>query len=448
MNPLTNVRNIKALNENDIKNGIFDHKHTWHSEYKSSAYIFIGGLPYDLTEGDVLCVFSQYGEIVNINLVRDKKTGKSQGYGFLCYEDQRSTILAVDNLNSIKLGGRTIRVDHVLNYRPPKSDEKDEFGNYKIKDEESCAPKTPPREPAEEKVKKKKKKEKKEKKKKKKKDRKEEEEGEGEDDENSSDSGGEQRAEYMKYLEREKAKTNSNAQSDEQHKTSQGSLNGHKTTVSNGNNRDRHNQSNEETDSRAGRKSSPRRNFRRDESKRSPPRKSRRDESERSPPRKSRQDESDLSPPRKSRREESDLSPPRKSRRDESDLCPPHKSRQESERSPPRKSRREESDLSPPRKSRRDESDQSPPGKPDNSPRRKSRFDDNFLVDPPSSNRLRTTDNEMPPALHGEGDSSPNNNENGLLSPTNKPALPKKKKKSRGDDSGKPSLGKMKFKKK
>ena len=438
MNPLTNVRNIKALNENDIKNGIFDHKHTWHSEYKSSAYIFIGGLPYDLTEGDVLCVFSQYGEIVNINLVRDKKTGKSQGYGFLCYEDQRSTILAVDNLNSIKLGGRTIRVDHVLNYRPPKSDEKDEFGNYKIKDEESCAPKTPPREPAEEKVKKKKKKEKKEKKKKKKKGRKEEGGGEDED-ENSSDSGGEQRAEYMKYLEREKAKTSSNAQSDEQHKTSQGSTNGDTTRSSKGNNRDgtnRHNKSNEETDSRHGRKSSP-------------PRKSRRDESDLSPSRKSGRDESDLSPPRKSRRDESDRSPPRKSRREESERSPPHKSRrEESERSPPHKSRRDESDLSPPRKSRRDETDLSPPRKPDNSPRRKSRFDDNSVLDPSSSNRSRTTDNDMPQTLYGEGDSSPNN-ENGLLSQTVKPAaLPKKKKKSRGDDSGKPSLGKMKFKKK
>ncbi|KAK2492919.1 hypothetical protein MC885_006149, partial [Smutsia gigantea] len=64
-----------------------------------------------------------YGEIVNINLVRDKKTGKSKGFCFLCYEDQRSTILAVDNFNGIKIKGRTIRVDHVSNYRTPKDSE-------------------------------------------------------------------------------------------------------------------------------------------------------------------------------------------------------------------------------------------------------------------------------------------------------------------------------------
>eukprot|EP00794_Sanderia_malayensis_P010804 gene10804-11958_t len=144
MNPLTNVRNITKLNEQELKYGIFDAAKSWHNQYKNSAYIFIGGLPYELTEGDIICVFSQYGEIVNINLVRDKKTGKSKGYGFIAYENQRSTILAVDNLNGIKLGGRTIRVDHVEEYRRPKGDEKDESGKFKEKVETGCAPKTPP----------------------------------------------------------------------------------------------------------------------------------------------------------------------------------------------------------------------------------------------------------------------------------------------------------------
>ncbi len=35
--------------------------------------------------------------------MRDKKTGKTKGFGFIGYEDQRSTILAVDNLNGIKV---------------------------------------------------------------------------------------------------------------------------------------------------------------------------------------------------------------------------------------------------------------------------------------------------------------------------------------------------------
>lgn len=48
-------------------------------------------------------IHCRYGEVVNINLIRDKNTGKQKGYGFLCYEDQRSTILAVDNFNGIKV---------------------------------------------------------------------------------------------------------------------------------------------------------------------------------------------------------------------------------------------------------------------------------------------------------------------------------------------------------
>ncbi|XP_005401291.1 PREDICTED: RNA-binding motif protein, X-linked 2 [Chinchilla lanigera] len=119
MNPLTKVKLINELNEREVQLGVAE-KVSWHTEYKDSAWIFLGGLPYELTEGDIICVFSQYGEIVNINLVRDKKTGKSKGFCFLCYEDQRSTILAVDNLNGIKIKGRTIRVDHVSNYRAPK----------------------------------------------------------------------------------------------------------------------------------------------------------------------------------------------------------------------------------------------------------------------------------------------------------------------------------------
>jgi len=113
---------------------------SWHNEYKDSAWIFIGGLPYDLTEGDIICVFSQYGEIVHINLVRDLATGKSKGFAFICYEDQRSTILAVDNLNGMKLIGRLVRVDHVHTYKLPKDLEKMDADRRKLF-LEGCAPK-------------------------------------------------------------------------------------------------------------------------------------------------------------------------------------------------------------------------------------------------------------------------------------------------------------------
>jgi len=138
MNPLTNVKNIKKLTETELKLNISG-KASWHYQYKDSAWVFIGGLPYDLSEGDIIAIFSQYGEVVNLNLVRDKVTGKSKGFCFLCYEDQRSTILAVDNLNSIKVCGRTLRVDHVEQYKVPKNiDKLDEEALQII--QEGCGP--------------------------------------------------------------------------------------------------------------------------------------------------------------------------------------------------------------------------------------------------------------------------------------------------------------------
>ncbi|KAK3919500.1 RNA-binding motif protein, X-linked 2 [Frankliniella fusca] len=135
MNPLTNMKNVLKLSEQELRSSM---KTSWHDQYKHSAWIFVGGLPFDLTEGDVICVFSQYGEVVNINLVRDKGTGKSRGFCFICYEDQRSTNLAVDNFNGIKLLNRTIRVDHCEGYKAPKDDKMDE--ETRQLHAEGCAP--------------------------------------------------------------------------------------------------------------------------------------------------------------------------------------------------------------------------------------------------------------------------------------------------------------------
>ncbi|KAF6766983.1 RNA recognition motif domain protein [Kalmanozyma brasiliensis GHG001] len=136
------VREITRINQTELDIAINNPSASWHEQYKDSAYIFIGGLPYDLTEGDVIAIFSQYGEVVDVNLPRanpnagekndDRRDGastsqpkpvgkgKHRGFGFLMYEDQRSTVLAVDNLNGAQVLGRTLRVDHVASYKQPK----------------------------------------------------------------------------------------------------------------------------------------------------------------------------------------------------------------------------------------------------------------------------------------------------------------------------------------
>ena len=72
---------------------------------------------------------------MDLNLPRDKDTGKTKGFGFLMYEDQRSTVLAVDNLNGARVLEKTLRVDHVKSYKQPKV--KNEDGEWVDPEEQS-----------------------------------------------------------------------------------------------------------------------------------------------------------------------------------------------------------------------------------------------------------------------------------------------------------------------
>ncbi|KAJ7964170.1 zinc finger CCCH domain-containing protein 25-like [Quillaja saponaria] len=141
MNPLTLVKRIQKINSREAALGIGDEA-SRHAKYNDSAYVFVGSIPFDLTEGDLLAVFAQsvhlcdrfgghcfldvtdMGRLLMLIFVREKGTGKSKGFAFLAFEDQNSSNLAVDNLNGVQVLGRIIRVDHVSNYK--KKEEEDE----------------------------------------------------------------------------------------------------------------------------------------------------------------------------------------------------------------------------------------------------------------------------------------------------------------------------------
>ncbi|KAM4065556.1 RNA recognition motif domain-containing protein [Hirsutella rhossiliensis] len=122
---MNKIRAIQALNKKEIEQGISTGA-SWHTDYRDTAFVYFGGLPYDLSEGDVITIFSQFGEPVFLKLARDKETGKSKGFGWLKYEDQRSTDLAVDNLGGADIGGRLISVDHAR-YKARDDEDPDEF---------------------------------------------------------------------------------------------------------------------------------------------------------------------------------------------------------------------------------------------------------------------------------------------------------------------------------
>jgi RNA-binding motif X-linked protein 2 len=126
MNVISEIQRINAV---ELSSGLTHTSASWHTKYASSAWINVGSLPLNLTEGDVICIFSQYGEIEDIHLVRDGDTGKSRGFAFVKYEDARSCVLAVDNLCGCQVLGRQLRVDHVDKYRLPKHVQEREENN-------------------------------------------------------------------------------------------------------------------------------------------------------------------------------------------------------------------------------------------------------------------------------------------------------------------------------
>lgn len=116
------IRQTQLLNKRELENAT-PPSASWHADYRDTAWIYVGGLIPEISEGDVSIIFSQFGNPTHLNLIRDKETGKSKGFAFLKYEDQRSCDLAVDNLGGAEVLGRMLRVDHSRYKRKDGEDE-------------------------------------------------------------------------------------------------------------------------------------------------------------------------------------------------------------------------------------------------------------------------------------------------------------------------------------
>ena len=117
---MNNIRATASLNEQELSHGIVGgDPASWHAPYAQCAWVFVGGLAPALSEGDVIAVLSQVGEVEEVVLVRDARTGASRGFAFLKFADARSAVLAVDNFNGAVLLGNTLRVEHKPGYSPP-----------------------------------------------------------------------------------------------------------------------------------------------------------------------------------------------------------------------------------------------------------------------------------------------------------------------------------------
>ncbi|KAK9267249.1 hypothetical protein L1049_009671 [Liquidambar formosana] len=72
--------------------------------------IFVGGLPYYFTEAQIRELLESFGPLRGFDLVKDRDTGNSKGYGFCVYQDPAVTDIACGALNGLKMGDKTLTV--------------------------------------------------------------------------------------------------------------------------------------------------------------------------------------------------------------------------------------------------------------------------------------------------------------------------------------------------
>ena len=80
--------------------------------------IYVGNLPYTATDADLRETFAQYGDVSSVQLISDKFTGESKGFGFVEMDNNSQADAAIKALNGTAMKGRNITV----NQAKPKGD--------------------------------------------------------------------------------------------------------------------------------------------------------------------------------------------------------------------------------------------------------------------------------------------------------------------------------------
>lgn len=81
--------------------------------------LYVGGLPYSTTDMQLEEIFSVHGAVESAQVIIDKFTGRSRGFGFVEMGTSDEAEAAVNALNETELGGRTITVNEA---RPQRRD--------------------------------------------------------------------------------------------------------------------------------------------------------------------------------------------------------------------------------------------------------------------------------------------------------------------------------------
>ncbi len=75
-----------------------------------STNIYVGNLSFGTTDQDLEELFAQYGEVTRVNIIQDRETGRSRGFGFVEMESEGASE-AIEALDGHDLDGRDLRVN-------------------------------------------------------------------------------------------------------------------------------------------------------------------------------------------------------------------------------------------------------------------------------------------------------------------------------------------------
>lgn len=73
--------------------------------------IYVGNLPYSVTEDDLRAAFADFGEVSSANVIMDRMSGQSKGFGFVEMPSDSEAEEAINALNDSAFNGRNIKVN-------------------------------------------------------------------------------------------------------------------------------------------------------------------------------------------------------------------------------------------------------------------------------------------------------------------------------------------------
>jgi len=73
--------------------------------------LYVGGLPYAVTEDKLQEIFSAHGTVESARVITDRFTGRSRGFGFVEMSSEEEAQTAIDSLNGSDLDGRSLTVN-------------------------------------------------------------------------------------------------------------------------------------------------------------------------------------------------------------------------------------------------------------------------------------------------------------------------------------------------